>query len=275
MTRAARTRLRAAASLAIVAWSLLPVAWIASLSVRPGPDLAARTFLPGRLTLEHYRVVLSSPLFLEALRNSVGVSLLATAASVGLAAPAAWAVARLAFPGRRLVLWTALAVSTFPAVALVSPLFDLWRRTGLYDTWPGLVLAHLTFGVPLALWILTAFFREVPRDPEQAARLEGAAGWQVFRHVTLPLAAPGLVTAAILVFLASWNDFLFGISLTSTGRARPVPAALAFFSGGSQFQEPAGAIAAAAVLVTVPVVALVLASQRRIVAGLTAGAVKG
>lgn len=263
------------AALAAVAWSLLPVAWMVSLSLRPADDLHARTFWPGAWTLEHYRAVLGAPLFLHALRNSIGISLLATALSLALAAPAAWAVARLAFPGKRLVLGAALAVAMFPVVSLVGPLFDLWRKLGLYDTWPGLVLPYLCFTLPLSLWILAAFFREIPRELEEAARLEGASRWQVFRRVTAPLAAPGVFTAAILVFLAAWNDFVFGISLTSTDRARPVPAALAFFSGASQFQEPAGAISAAAVVVTLPVVALVLVFQRRIVAGLTAGAVKG
>jgi len=270
-----RDAVGSAAALAAVAWSLLPVAWMVSLSLRPADDLHARTFWPGAWTLAHYRAVLGAPLFLHALRNSVGISLVATALSVALAAPAAWAVVRLDFPGRRLVLGAALAIAMFPVVSLVGPLFDLWRALGLYDTWPGLVLPYLCFTLPLSLWILAAFFREVPWELEEAARLEGATRGQIFRKVTVPLAAPGVFTAAILVFLAAWNDFVFGISLTSTDRARPVPAALAFFSGASQFQEPAGAISAAAVVVTLPVIALVLLFQRRIVAGLTAGAVKG
>lgn len=275
MSRRARELGWAAAAAGAAAFSLLPVAWLLSLSLRPADDLHARTFLPGALTLEHYRSVLGSPLFTDALRNSIGVSALATALAVGLAAPPAWAVARLGFRGKRLLLGGALAVSTFPVVALVGPLFDLWRAVGLYDTWAGLVLPHLTFALPLALWVLAAFFREVPWELEEAASLEGASRWQTFARVTVPLAAPGVSTAAILVFLASWNDFVFGISLTSTGNARPVPAALAFFTGASRFQEPAAAIAAAAVLVTVPVLAVVLLFQRRIVAGLTAGALKG
>jgi len=260
---------------AVVVGSLLPVAWIASLSLRPEADLGRHTFWPGALTAEHYRVVLGAGSFIAALRNSVAISLLSTFASVALAAPAAWAVARLEFPGRRWVLPGALAASTFPVVALVGPLFDLWRRTGLYDTWAGLVLPYLSFGVPLSMWILAAFFRDLPRGPEEAARLEGASGWQVFRRVTAPLAAPGVFTAAILVFLAAWNDFAFGMALTSTERARPIPAAIAFFAGASRFEDPVGATAAAAMVATLPVVALVLAFQRRIVGGLTRGAVRG
>jgi len=263
------------AGAAVIGYSLLPVAWIVALSLKGGDDLRAGTFWPGAATLESYRIVLASPLFTRALRNSVGISAIATALSIALAAPAAWAIARLEFPGRRLVLGTALAIAAFPVVSIVGPLFDLWRTVGLYDTWAGLVLPDLSFSLPLAIWVLAAFFRELPREIEEAAAVDGAGGWRTFREVTLPLAAPGVFTAAILTFLAAWNDFVLGISLTSTDRARPVPAALAFFGGASEFQHPASAISAAAVIVTVPVIALVLVFQRRIVAGLTAGAVKG
>jgi multiple sugar transport system permease protein len=275
VTRRGRELAWTAAALAVAAYSLLPVAWIVSLSLRQGDDLFSRSFWPARASLEAYREVLGAPEFTRALRNSVGISAISTALSVALAAPAAWAIARLEFPGRRLVLGTALGIAMFPVVSIVGPLFDLWRAVGLYDTWAGLVLPYLSFTLPLSLWVLSAHFRELPRDVEEAAEVDGATPWRIFREVTLPLAAPGVVTAAILTFLAAWNDFVFGISLTSTERARPVPAALAFFSGASQFQQPAAAISAAAVVVTIPVIALVLLFQRRIVAGLTAGAVKG
>jgi multiple sugar transport system permease protein len=263
------------AALAVAAESLLPLAWIVSLSLREGDDLFSRAFWPARLSLESYRTVLAAPLFTRALRNSLGVSAISTALSVALAAPAAYAIARLRFRGRRAVLAAALAIAMFPVVAIVGPLFDLWRAVGLYDTWAGLVLPYLSFSLPLSIWVLAAHFREIPWEVEEAAQIDGATPWRVFRHVTLPLAAPGVFTAAILAFLAAWNDFVFGISLTSTDRARTVPAALAFFGGASQFQQPAAAIAAAAVIVTLPVIAVVLLFQRRIVAGLTGGAVKG
>ena len=173
------------------------------------------------------------------------------------------------------MLRTALAVAMFPVIALVGPLFDVWRVAGLYDTWAGLAIPYLSFTLPLSVWVLTAHFRALPWELEEAARMDGATRWQAFRRVMVPLAAPGVGTAAILTFLFAWNDFVFGISLTSTDRARTVPAALAFFTGASQFQDPAAPIAAAAVVVTVPVAAVVLLFQRRIVAGLTAGAVKG
>lgn len=275
MTRRRRDLAWTAAALAVAAYSLLPVAWIVSLSLRPGDDLFSHSFWPGRLTLESYRTVLAAPQFTRALRNSLGISAISTTLSVGLAAPAAYAVARLEFRGKRLVLGTALAIAMFPVVSIVGPLFDLWRTLGLYDTWAGLVLPYLSFTLPLSIWVLSAHFREIPWEVEEAARVDGATPWRIFRDVTLPLAAPGVFTAAILTFLAAWNDFVFGISLTSTDRARPVPAALALFAGASQFEQPAAAISAAAVIVTVPVIVLVLLFQRRIVSGLTAGAVKG
>jgi multiple sugar transport system permease protein len=261
--------------IAIIAYALLPVVWMVSLSLKRGDDVLNRSFWPTRWTLENYRAVFDTPLFTAALRNSIGISLVATALSMLLATFAAYALARLEFPGKRLVLSTALAVAMFPVVSLVGPLFDVWRLIGLYDTWAGLVLPYLSFTLPLSIWILTAFFREIPWQLEEAAQMDGATRWRAFREIIVPLAAPGVFTAAILTFFFAWNDFVFGISLTSTDRARPVPAALAFFTGASQFQQPTAAIAAAAVVVTVPVVVLVLLFQRRIVAGLTSGAVKG
>ncbi|MFL5262571.1 MAG: carbohydrate ABC transporter permease [Anaeromyxobacteraceae bacterium] len=264
-----------AAAVLIVAYALLPVAWIVSLSFRAGDDIQSHRFLPAVWTLENYRTVFRTSLFTSALRNGIGISLIATAISIVLATFAAYAIARLEFRGKQLVLGTALAVAMFPVVSIVGPLFEVWRRVGLYDTWAGLVIPYLSFTLPLSIWVLTAFFRQIPWELEEAALMDGATPWQAFRKVIVPLAAPGVVTAAILTFLFAWNDFVFGISLTSTDRARNVPAALAFFTGASQFQHPAAAIAAAAVVVTVPVIVVVLLFQQRIVAGLTSGAVKG
>jgi multiple sugar transport system permease protein len=163
----------------------------------------------------------------------------------------------------------------FPAISLVNPMFNLWRTLGIFDTWVGLIIPYMTFSLPLSIYTLSAFFREIPWELERAAALDGATPLQAFRRVIIPLAAPGVFTTAILVFLYCWNDFVFAISLTSTNNARTVPAALAFFTGASQFEQPTGSIAAAAVVITIPVVIVVLLFQRRIVAGLTAGAVKG
>ena len=265
----------AAATVAVLGYALLPMAWIVSLSLKPAADLGDGRLLPRQLDFGHYRAVLEDAQFPAALWNSIGIASLSTALSVLVAVLAAYALVRLRFAGKRWLLGAALAVAMFPPVAIIGPLFDLWRQIGLFDTWAGLVLPYMTFALPLAIWLLTAFFRALPWELEQAARVDGATALQAFVKVIAPLAAPGLFTSAILVFLFAWNDFLFAAALTSTNDARTVPAALAFFTGSSQFQQPAGAIAAASVLVTAPVAVVVLLFQRRIVAGLTAGAVKG
>ncbi len=264
-----------AGPIAVILWALFPVLWILSLSFKPESGINNEKFLPDTWTLENYRTVFDTPLFTSALRNSIVVSLIATVLSVMIATVAAYAIARLDFPGKKLILSLALAIAMFPAVSLVGPLFDIWRSVGLYDTWLGLIIPYMSFTLPLSIWTLSAFFREIPWEMEQAAQVDGATTWQAFRKVIVPLAAPGVFTAAILTFFAIWNDFVFGITLTSTEAARPVPAALAFFSGASQFQQPTAPIAAASVLVTIPVIVLVLLFQRKIVAGLTNGAVKG
>jgi multiple sugar transport system permease protein len=184
-------------------------------------------------------------------------------------------VARLQFPGKRLLIGMSLLIAMFPQISLVSPLFNIERVLGLFNTWLGLIIPYMTFSLPLGIYTLSAFFREIPWDLEKAAKMDGATPFQAFRRVIAPLAAPGIFTTAILVFIFCWNDFLFAISLTSTTRARTVPAAIAFFTGSSQFEQPTGSIAAAAVIITIPIVLFVLFFQRRIVSGLTSGAVKG
>ncbi|WP_433331877.1 carbohydrate ABC transporter permease [Spirillospora sp. CA-294931] len=263
-------------SLLILVWTAFPVLWIVMLSFKqPGEVGNNPGFFPKKWTWENYETVFKTDLFTSALINSIGISLIATLVGVTFATLVAYAIARLEFPGKRLILSFALAIAMFPVVSLVGPLFDLWRNIGLYDTWLGLIIPYISFALPLAIWTLSAFFREIPWEMEQAAQVDGATSWQAFRKVIVPLAAPGVFTAAILTFFFCWNDFVFGISLTSTSDARPVPAALAFFTGESFFEQPTTAICAAAVVVTVPVVIIVLLFQRRIVAGLTSGAVKG
>lgn len=267
-----------AAALVIMLYALFPVAWIVSLSLKAPNDLTNQQFLPTDVSFENYEQILlgdARDLFLPALRNSVVVAGLATLLAVVLATFCAYAIARLDFPGKKLILASALGVSIFPVISLVTPLFNVWRTIGLYDTIPGLVIPYMALTLPLSIWVLSAFFREIPWELEQAAQMDGATTWQAFRRVIVPLAAPGVFTTAIIAFFIAWNDFVFGISLTSTNAARPVPAALAFFTGESQFVEPTGAVSAAAVVVTIPVVVLVLIFQRRIVSGLTSGAVKG
>jgi multiple sugar transport system permease protein len=262
-------------SIVVVVYALLPVAWIASLSLKKSGDLNDGHFIPDSVTFDNYTKIFDQSVFTSALRNSIGIALISTFIAVLLATSAAYAIARLEFPGKRAVLAAALAIAMFPQISVVSPLFDIWRQIGLYDTWLGLIIPYLTFTLPLAIWVLSAFFREIPWELEQAAQADGATPFQAFRRIIAPLAAPGMFTAAILVFVFAWNDFLFAISLTSTNRARTAPAAIAFFQGTSQFEQPTGQIAAAAVVVTIPVVIAVLVFQKRIVSGLTSGAVKG
>jgi multiple sugar transport system permease protein len=266
----------------ILIWCLLPVAWIISLSFKSIAEttVGSPQFLPKHATWANYKTLLNydDPAghdFLLALRNSFGISLIATLLAVIFATLAAYAIARLEFRGKRLVLSLALAIAMFPVVALVGPLFDLWRSLGLFNTWPGLIIPYMSFTLPLAIWTLSAFFREIPWEMEQAAQVDGATSWQAFRKVIVPLAAPGVFTAAILTFFFAWNEFVLAISLTSTTSSRTVPAQMSFFVGPDPFNPPYSQLAAASVIVTIPVVVIVLLFQRRIVAGLTSGAVKG
>lgn len=262
---------------AILVWCLLPVVWILSLSFKGPAETAAGSpqFLPKTWTLQNYRDILSNPDFLDALRNSFGIAAISTLLSVVFATLAAYAIARLEFRGKRLVLSLALAIAMFPVVALVGPLFDMWRTFGLFNTWPGLIIPYMSFTLPLAIWTLSAFFREIPWEMEQAAQVDGATSWQAFRKVIVPLAAPGVFTAAILTFFFAWNEFVLAISLTSTTQARTVPAQMSYFVGPDPFNPPYGQLATASVVVTVPIIIIVLLFQRKIVAGLTSGAVKG
>jgi multiple sugar transport system permease protein len=268
----------AVVSVLVLVYALFPVASILMTSFKTPADLTSGKFLPTQWVGENYSSIFvgqARELFVPSLINSIGICLIATAIAVVLATLCAYAIARLDFPGKKLILTTALAVSMFPVVSIVTPLFNLWRQIGLYDTWPGLIIPYLSLTLPISIWTLTAFFQQIPWDLERAAQVDGATTWQAFRKVIVPLALPGVFTTAIIAFFIAWNDFVYGIGLTSTEAARPVPAALAFFTGASQFEDPAGAISAAAIIVTIPVVLLVLLFQRQIVSGLTQGAVKG
>jgi multiple sugar transport system permease protein len=259
----------------VVVVSLVPVVWIVMLSLKTPATATDGSFIPHAWTLSNYSDIFNTSTFTAALRNSIGIALISTALAVMLASAAAYAIARLEFPGKQIILAVSLGVAMFPQISLVGPLYNLWRQIGLYDTWPGLIIPYMTFALPLSIFVLSSFFREIPWELEQAAQIDGATPFQAFRKVIVPLAAPGIVTTFILVFIICWNDFVFAISLTSTNSAQTVPAAISSFPGVSQFTVPYGDIAAAAVVVTVPVMILVLLFQRRIVSGLTAGAVKG
>jgi multiple sugar transport system permease protein len=259
----------------VLSYALVPVLWILSLSLKPTSTVKDGKLIPSSPTLDNYRGIFRGNFFSSALINSVGIGVLTTVIAVVVGAMAAYAVARLEFPGKRLLIGAVLLVSMFPAISLVTPLFNIERRIGLFDTWPGLIIPYITFALPLSIYTLSAFFREIPWDLEKAAKMDGATPAQAFRKVIAPLAAPGIVTTAILVFIFAWNDLLLALSLTATKAAITAPVAIANFTGSSQFEEPTGSIAAGAMVITVPIIVFVLVFQRRIVAGLTSGAVKG
>ena len=259
----------------VVLYALLPVLWIFSLSLKPTSSVKDGKLIPSVITFDNYKGIFSGGIFTSALVNSIGIGLITTVIAVVVGAMAAYAIARLEFAGKRLLVGVALLIAMFPQISLVTPIFNIERRLGLFDTWPGLVIPYITFALPLAIYTLSAFFREIPWDLEKAAKMDGATPGQAFRKVIAPLAAPGIVTAAILVFIFAWNDLLLALSLTATQRAITAPVAIANFTGSSQFEEPTGSIAAGAMVITIPIIIFVLIFQRRIVAGLTSGAVKG
>jgi multiple sugar transport system permease protein len=263
------------ANLVVIVLALIPVLWLVSLAFKTPTAVLDPSFVPSQWTWGNFRGILTSSQFIRPLINSIGIGLIATVISVVLASMAAYAVARLRFPGKSLLIGMSLLIAMFPLIALVTPMFNIERALGLFNTWPGLIIPYVAFGLPLGIYTLSAFFREIPWELEKAAKVDGATPFQAFMRVIAPLAAPGMVTTAILVFMACWNDFLLAISFTSTISSRTAPAAMEYFSGSSQFTVPTGPIAAAAVVVTIPIIVFVLFFQRRIVAGLTSGAVKG
>jgi multiple sugar transport system permease protein len=265
----------ASANFVAIVLAIIPVLWIVSLSFKDPASIGDGSFIPKKWTWQNYKGIFQTSEFTRALVNSIGIAIISTLIAVVLASMAAYAVARLKFPGKALLIGMSLLIAMFPAISLVTPLFNIERTLHLFDTWPGLIIPYVAFGLPLGIYTLSAFFREIPWELEKAAKMDGATPFQAFTRVIAPLAAPGMFTTAILVFIACWNDFLFAISLTSTTRARTVPAAIGFFTGSSQFTAPTGSICAAAVIITIPIILFVLFFQRRIVAGLTSGAVKG
>jgi multiple sugar transport system permease protein len=262
---------------AIVIFCLLPFYWMLNISLKTGPDLSSADLLPPNPTLDNYDSIFGNADFTTGLRNSAIVALTTTFMGLIFGSFAAYALARLKVRGKFWILALVLSVSTFPPIAIAAPLFKLWSDIGLYDAGfgVGLIIPYLTFALPLTIYTLTSFFREIPKDLEEAALVDGATHFQAFYKVVIPLAAPGMATAAILTFIAAWNEFLFAITLTSSQNARTVPAAIAFFTGSTQFEQPLGTISAASVVISIPLIFLVLFFQKRIVAGLTAGAVKG
>jgi multiple sugar transport system permease protein len=260
---------------AIVLFCLFPFYWLVNTSLKTGTDLSTSALLPPNPTLDNFESIFNDSNFTTALKNSAIVALTTTALALIVGSFCAYALARLRIRFKFVILAIVLTITTFPQITIAAPIFKLWRDIGLYNTIPGLVIPYLTFALPLAIYILTSFFREIPRDLEEAALVDGATNFQAFYKVVVPLAAPGLATAGILTFIAAWNEFLLAITLTSSSSARTVPAAIAFFTGSTQFEQPLGTISAASVVISIPLIVMVLLFQKRIVAGLTAGAVKG
>src|SRR3954452_1079746 len=264
-----------AAVVATILFCLFPFYWLINTSLKTGSDLSSANLVPPHPTFDNYTSIFEDSAFTMALRNSAIIAGSVTAISLLIGSFAAYALARLHLPFKFLILAVLLSISTFPPIAIAAPLFEIWTDIGLYNTYLGLILPSLAFGLPLTIYILASFFRDIPRELEEAALIDGATRFQAFRKVVIPLGAPGVVTPGLLVFIFAWNEFLFAITLTSTPDRRPAPAAIAFFTGSQQFEIPLGTISAAAGGVTVAPIALVLTFRPRIFAGLTAGAVKG
>ncbi len=258
----------------LVIASAFPLYWAVLSSFTPEARLfQAPSLIPRELVLDHYRALFSERNFWIPIRNSLVVAGATTVFCVTLGAFCAYALARLQFRGKTILLGFILAVGMFPQISVVSPLYLLLRSLHLINTYPGLVLPYLTFAMPLTVWLMVGFFRQLPAELEEAAIVDGASRFRAFREVIIPLALPGIATTAILTFVYSWNEFLFALSFTLGPDRQTVPVAIALFRG--MYQVPWGQILAAAVVATAPVTLLVLAFQRRIVQGLTAGAVKG
>jgi trehalose/maltose transport system permease protein len=262
---------------AIVLYAVVPFVYAIGTSLKSGSDLFSPSLFPLDVTFDNYVAIFQEQPFHKNLLNSIVVSVAVVLLSLLLGVTAAYSLSRVRFRGRGVLLFTILAVSMFPQVAVLSGMFHLIRAAGLYNQLPGLMFAYMIFTLPFTVWVLTTFMRDLPIELEEAAIMDGATAWQTITKVFLPLMWPALVTTGLLAFIAAWNEFLFALTFMLTNERRTVPVAIGLMSGskGGQFEIPWGNIMAASVIVTVPLIVLVLIFQRRIVAGLTQGAVKG
>lgn len=260
---------------AIILYAVFPFYYAIVTSFKTGPELFSVDYFPLSWNWGNYVSVFREQSFAHNILNSVFVSFAVVAVSLFLGVTAAFALGRVQFRGRGLLLLTVLGVSMFPQVAVLSGMFELIRGLNLYNNLFGLVISYLIFTLPFTVWVLTTFMRDLPKELEEAAIMDGASPWNIIVKVFMPLMWPALVTTGLLAFIAAWNEFLFALTFTLTNEQRTVPVAIALISGASQYELPWGNIMAASVIVTLPVIALVLIFQRRIVSGLTAGAVKG
>ncbi len=259
----------------IIFYTVFPFYWAVVSSLKSGSDLFLIEFWPGRPAWDNYLAVFREQPFGRNILNSILVAVSTVALSLGLAVLAAYALGRIRFRGRMILLFTVLGVSMFPQIAVLSGMFELIRRLGLYNNLLALTLSYMIFTLPFTVWVLTTFMRELPKELEEAAIVDGAGPLTVVTRVFMPLMGPALVTTGLLAFIAAWNEFLFALTFTLSSEMRTVPVAIALISGASAYELPWGHIMAASVIVTVPLIVLVLIFQRRIVSGLTAGAIKG
>lgn len=260
---------------AILVFTLFPFVWALVSSFRPSSELFSTKLLPTRLTLDHYTAVFKDERFMHSLLNSVIVAGSSVLVSLALGSLCAYALGRLPFRFKGLVLFIVLLMTMFPQISVLSGLFVMLKTLGLFNTHRGLIITYLLFTMPFTIWVMTQYFRGLPNDLEESAYVDGASPLRVFWQILLPLTVPGLVSTGLLAFIAAWNEFLFALTFTVTDNMKTVPVAISQFSGTSSYEQPWGSIMAASMAVTIPLIILVVVFQYRIVAGLTAGAVKG
>jgi trehalose/maltose transport system permease protein len=259
----------------IIFYAVFPFYWAVISSFKTGSALFTVDLLPHNPTLENYRTLFAEQPFARNILNSIIVASAATLISLFLALTASYALGRIRFRGRAAMMFAILSVSMFPQIAVLSGMFELIRLAGLYNSLLGLIFSYLILTLPFTAWVLTAFMREMPRELEEAAIMDGASAWAIVTRIFLPVMAPALAATGLLAFIVAWNEFLFALTFTLTPEERTVPVAIATITGASAYELPWGRVMAASVIVTAPLILLVLILQRRIVAGLTAGAVKG
>jgi trehalose/maltose transport system permease protein len=259
----------------IIVFNLFPFVWALLSSFRPSSQLFSTQLFPTALTLDHYMAVFKDARFVQSLINSVVVAGLTVLIALGLGSVCAYALGRLPFRFKAPVLYLVLTMTMFPQIAILSGLFVMLKTLDIFNTRQGLILTYLIFTMPFTIWVMTQYFRSLPKELEEAAYVDGASPLKVFWDILLPLTMPGLVSTGLLAFIAAWNEFLFALTFTVTDSMKTVPVVISQFSGSSAFEQPWGSIMAGSMVVTIPLVILVMVFQYRIVEGLTAGAVKG
>ena len=259
----------------IIVFNLFPFVWALLSSFRPSSELFSTKLLPTQLTLAHYQAVFKDARFVAGLINSIIVAGCTVLIALGLGSLCAYALGRLPFRFKGPVLYLVLTMTMFPTIAVLSGLFVMLKTLSLFNTRQGLIVTYLIFTMPFTIWVMTQYFRSLPKELEEAAYVDGASPLKVFWDILLPLTVPGLVSTGLLAFIAAWNEFLFALTFTVTDTMKTVPVVISQFSGSSSFEQPWGSIMAGSMVVTIPLVILVMIFQYRIVEGLTSGAVKG